>query len=86
MRKVINLNQDWKFIQQDAGLPDSLPVHWQTVQLPHSWNAVDGRTATDPMTEADTGMQKPSRRPDSRWPEEGYLWRSWLPDSRRRYM
>ena len=43
MRKVINLNQDWKFIQQDAGLPDSLPVHWQTVQLPHSWNAVDGQ-------------------------------------------
>ena len=43
MRNVINLNQDWKFIQQDAGLPESLPADWQTVQLPHSWNAVDGQ-------------------------------------------
>ena len=43
MRKVINLNQDWKFIQQDAGLPESLPADWQTVQLPHSWNAIDGQ-------------------------------------------
>lgn len=43
MRNVINLNQDWKFIQQDAGLPESLPADWQTVQLPHSWNAIDGQ-------------------------------------------
>ena len=43
MRNVINLNQDWKFIQQDAGLPASLPADWQTVQLPHSWNAIDGQ-------------------------------------------
>ena len=43
MRNVINLNQNWKFIQQDAGLPESLPADWNTVQLPHSWNAIDGQ-------------------------------------------
>lgn len=43
MRNVINLNQDWKFIQQDAGLPKSLPTGWSTVQLPHSWNSIDGQ-------------------------------------------
>ena len=42
MRKVISLNENWKFIQQDAGLPASLPADWDTVQLPHTWNAVDG--------------------------------------------
>lgn len=42
MRNVINLNQGWRFIQKDAGLPDVLPQDWQVVDLPHSWNAVDG--------------------------------------------
>ncbi len=42
MRNVINLNSDWKFIQENAGLPASLPGDWQTVDLPHTWNAVDG--------------------------------------------
>lgn len=42
MRKIINLNQGWKFIREDAGLPTALPEHWQDVDLPHTWNAVDG--------------------------------------------
>ncbi|MGN0298749.1 MAG: glycoside hydrolase family 2 TIM barrel-domain containing protein [Lachnospiraceae bacterium] len=42
MRKIINLNQGWKFIQQDAGLPETFPMDWQDVDLPHTWNAVDG--------------------------------------------
>ena len=42
MRNVINLNSSWKFIQQDAGLPETLPADWQDIDLPHSWNAVDG--------------------------------------------
>ncbi|MBQ8278331.1 MAG: beta-galactosidase [Roseburia sp.] len=42
MRNIINLNQDWKFIQKDAGLPTTLPQDWQSVNLPHTWNAVDG--------------------------------------------
>lgn len=42
MRKIINLNQGWKFIQQDSGLPETLPAGWQNVDLPHTWNAVDG--------------------------------------------
>lgn len=42
MRNIINLNKDWKFIQNDAGLPNSLPTDWTSVDLPHTWNAVDG--------------------------------------------
>ncbi len=42
MRDIINLNQGWKFIREDAGLPASLPELWQDVDLPHTWNAVDG--------------------------------------------
>lgn len=43
MRNIIELNQGWKFIQEDAGLPGELPESWQSVDLPHSWNAVDGQ-------------------------------------------
>ncbi len=42
MRKIINLNSDWRFVKKDAGLPEKLPEDWQKVELPHTWNAVDG--------------------------------------------
>lgn len=42
MRKIINLNRDWRFIQEDVGLPKEFPQDWDTVDLPHTWNAVDG--------------------------------------------
>ena len=42
MRKIINLNKNWKFIQRDAGLPQSFPEDWDSVELPHTWNAIDG--------------------------------------------
>ena len=42
MRNGIDLNEGWKFIRKDAGLPSVLPVDWEDVNLPHSWNAVDG--------------------------------------------
>ena len=42
MRKVCNLNAGWKFIQENAGLPEGYPENWQNIDLPHTWNAVDG--------------------------------------------
>ncbi|MCC8196950.1 MAG: glycoside hydrolase family 2 protein [Ruminococcus sp.] len=42
MRNIISLNENWKFIREDVGLPESLPESWETVNLPHTWNAIDG--------------------------------------------
>lgn len=42
MRNIINLNRDWRFVQEDAGLPKELPSEWLQINLPHTWNAVDG--------------------------------------------
>lgn len=42
MRNIINLNLDWRFVQEDAGLPKELPSEWLQINLPHTWNAVDG--------------------------------------------
>lgn len=43
MRNIININQNWRFIREDAGLPDALPQNWPVIDLPHTWNAVDGQ-------------------------------------------
>ncbi len=42
MRNIISLNDDWKFIQKNVGLPTVFPKDWDNINLPHSWNAVDG--------------------------------------------
>ena len=35
MRNIININENWKFIREDAGLPAEYPAQWSTVNLPH---------------------------------------------------
>ncbi len=42
MRNIINLNANWKFVQKDVGLPAAFPEDWTSVDLPHTWNAIDG--------------------------------------------
>ncbi len=42
MRRIINLNKDWRFSRTCTALPDRLPADWELVSLPHTWNAVDG--------------------------------------------
>ena len=42
MRNVININGNWHFAKQ-AEVPAALCADWETVDLPHSWNAIDGQ-------------------------------------------
>ena len=42
MRQIINLNADWVFNKQSE-IPAELCADWEKVDLPHSWNAVDGQ-------------------------------------------
>jgi beta-galactosidase len=45
VRKIININNDWKFCQQDEeqvmnkSYNDNL---WEAINVPHTWNAIDG--------------------------------------------
>ena len=43
MRNVINLNRKWAFTKQATQVPQQLPTLWDWVNLPHSWNAIDGQ-------------------------------------------
>ena len=42
MRSVINLNPNWLFAKT-AEIPNELNCEWESVNLPHSWNALDGQ-------------------------------------------
>ncbi|MGN0777961.1 MAG: glycoside hydrolase family 2 TIM barrel-domain containing protein [Aristaeellaceae bacterium] len=42
MRQVVNLNRKWAFSKEDIS-PDSMPELRYWVNLPHTWNAIDGQ-------------------------------------------
>ena len=43
MRTVFNFNAKWAFTKQCTEAPAALPMDWNWVNLPHSWNAIDGQ-------------------------------------------
>jgi len=42
MRTVYNLNSKWAFTKMNTEVPAELPKQWDWVNLPHTWNAIDG--------------------------------------------
>ena len=42
MRSIFHLNTKWAFAKT-AEIPDQLPDNWYWVNLPHTWNAIDGQ-------------------------------------------
>jgi beta-galactosidase len=50
MRKVININDNWKFIKQDEAKAIDKTYNdeaWEAVNVPHTWNAIDGANGFD---------------------------------------
>ena len=43
MRQIVNFNAKWAFTKQCSEVPAVLPMDWNWVNLPHSWNAIDGQ-------------------------------------------
>lgn len=43
MREVININGKWAFSKEAAEIPQEMPKDWYWVNLPHTWNAIDGQ-------------------------------------------
>lgn len=43
MRQTITCNDNWSFSRDCDKAPDSIPVNWEQVRLPHTWNALDGQ-------------------------------------------
>ncbi|MBQ1217130.1 MAG: glycoside hydrolase family 2 protein [Clostridia bacterium] len=43
MRTIVNFNAKWAFSKQADALPTAIDPKWNFVNLPHSWNAIDGQ-------------------------------------------
>ena len=43
MRNIVSLNAAWAFQKDCPQVPEALCADWEQVNLPHSWNAVDGQ-------------------------------------------
>lgn len=43
MKQVISINNNWRFVKDCADIPAILPASAEEVNLPHTWNAIDGQ-------------------------------------------
>ncbi|MBQ9984182.1 MAG: glycoside hydrolase family 2 protein [Lachnospiraceae bacterium] len=43
MRQIENFNYRWAFTKEAGELPTEIPASWYWVNLPHSWNNIDGQ-------------------------------------------
>ena len=43
MRNIVNINRKWAFAKGVNTVPAEIPAEWNWVNLPHSWNAIDGQ-------------------------------------------
>ncbi len=43
MRTIVNINRKWAFSKEATAVPTGLDNKWNFVNLPHSWNAIDGQ-------------------------------------------
>ena len=42
MRQIININAGWSFLKDTKEIPATLPTEWEVVNVPHTWNNIDG--------------------------------------------
>ena len=43
MRTIYNMNHKWAFAKGVSEVPAEIPAMWNFVNLPHTWNAIDGQ-------------------------------------------
>ena len=43
MRSIVNINKGWSFLKDMAEVPVQIPEIAEAIDLPHSWNAIDGQ-------------------------------------------
>ena len=43
MRNILNINKDWVFVKGMHEAPSHLPQTGEHIDLPHTWNAIDGQ-------------------------------------------
>ena len=73
MRSVINFNTKWAFTKQADQIPSVLPGDWNWVNLPHSWNAIDGQDGGNDYYRGTCYYAKPLDKMDLPQADQYYL-------------
>ena len=73
MRKIYDFNRKWAFGKAESKIPDSIPKSWDFVNLPHTWNAIDGQDGGNDYFRGTCLYAKELRRSDLPRAERYYL-------------
>ena len=58
MRQIINMNSGWSFFKDTKEIPATLPADWEVVNVPHTWNNIDGMDGAQITSVVHVTMQK----------------------------
>lgn len=64
MRTLLSLNPNWAFRKDHREVPPAMPEGWETVSLPHTWNAIDGQDGGNDYFRGTCCYAKAIRRED----------------------
>lgn len=73
MRNIKSWNEKWAFSKEAAIVPETMPQNWHWVELPHTWNAIDGQDGGNDYYRGLCYYAKTCRREDLPAGEEVYL-------------
>ena len=73
MRTVLNFNAKWAFTKQADTVPTTMPKRWDFVNLPHTWNAIDGQDGENDYYRGVCYYAKPLSKRDLPEADEYYL-------------
>ncbi len=73
MRTIINFNSKWAFTKMADTLPAEISSKWDFVNLPHSWNAIDGQDGDNDYYRGTAYYAKPINKADLPEADRYYL-------------
>ena len=73
MRKILNINENWMFYKDTAEVPSVVSENAESVNLPHTWNALDGQDGGDDYYRGTCIYEKTVKKPVFTKEESVYL-------------
>lgn len=73
MRKVVNFNTKWAFTKLAESVPTEIDNRWEFVNLPHTWNGIDGQDGGNDYYRGRAYYAKPLNKSDLPKADKYYL-------------
>ncbi|WP_200858922.1 glycoside hydrolase family 2 protein [Heyndrickxia coagulans] len=73
MRKLIRINKTWRFVKENVGVGKVFTAPGEIVNLPHTWNAIDGQDGGNDYYRGTCWYGKSFHKPEIHPGEQVYL-------------